>query len=125
MFRAVFPVAAALLTFGIVTRSAAADDGATCRDWRYPEEAFAACSRLISREPNVADHYYYRGFVYYRRDPDRGIADFDQAIRLNPKDFFSYVHRGDAYRLKRDYDRAIADYDKAIEVVGFKAPFRL
>jgi tetratricopeptide (TPR) repeat protein len=113
-------VAAALLTFGIAPLSAAADDRRTCDDWRYPEEAFAACSRLISQEPNVANHYYQRGFAYYRRDPDRAIADFDQVIRLDPKNFFSYVHRGDAYRLKRDYDRAIADFDKAIEVVGFK-----
>jgi tetratricopeptide (TPR) repeat protein len=120
MFRAVLCVAAVLLTLGVAPMSAAADDGATCLDWRNSEEAFAACSRLISHEPNVADHYYSRGFAYYRRDPDRAIADFDQVIRLDPKHFFSYVHRGDAYRLKHDYDRAIADYDKAIEVVGFK-----
>jgi tetratricopeptide (TPR) repeat protein/predicted small secreted protein len=45
---------------------------------------------------------------------DRAIADFTQAIRLDPYSAMAYVERGDAYNAKGDYDRAIADYSRAI-----------
>jgi tetratricopeptide (TPR) repeat protein len=44
---------------------------------------------------------------------DRAIADFDAAIRLGPKDVWSYIHRGEAYRAKGQLNRAIADFDAA------------
>ncbi len=47
---------------------------------------------------------------------DRAIADYDQAIRLSPKDVGAYVGRGTAYATKGETDRAIADYDQAIRL---------
>jgi len=43
-------------------------------------------------------------------------ADFDQAIRLDPKDDAAYRSRGDAWRAKEEYDKAIADYGEAIRL---------
>ena len=44
------------------------------------------------------------------------IADFEQAIKLDPKFAAAYANRGTAYYDKRDYDRAIADFDQAIQL---------
>jgi tetratricopeptide (TPR) repeat protein len=48
-----------------------------------------------------------------RRQGDyaRAIADYDEAIRLDPKNFGAYYRRG-AYANKGELDRAIADSDR-------------
>jgi tetratricopeptide (TPR) repeat protein len=45
---------------------------------------------------------------------DRAIAEFTQAITLDPKSAAAYNNRGLAYHRKRDLDRAIADFTQAI-----------
>jgi tetratricopeptide (TPR) repeat protein len=49
-----------------------------------------------------------------RGEIDRAIADYDKAIRLDPKNVAAYSGRGGAYYDKKEYDHAIADYDRAI-----------
>jgi tetratricopeptide (TPR) repeat protein len=48
---------------------------------------------------------------------DRAIADYTEALRLDPKYTFAYYNRGDAYRYNGDLDRAIADYTEALRLV--------
>jgi tetratricopeptide (TPR) repeat protein len=45
---------------------------------------------------------------------DRALADYDQAILLDPDFPNGYNSRGLAWYAKGDYDRAVADYDRAI-----------
>jgi tetratricopeptide (TPR) repeat protein len=125
MRRTVVRAFAALATFGIATTSVAADDVVTwddivtCSKGELGDEAIAVCSRIISRRPGDVIHFIYRGAAYQRKsDYDRAIADFDQAIRLDPNDAFAtaYNSRGNAYNAKGDYDRAIADFDQAIRL---------
>ena len=47
---------------------------------------------------------------------DRAIADFTQAIRLDPNDTKAYTERGSAYNAKGDNDRAIADFTQALRL---------
>ena len=49
-------------------------------------------------------------------DTDRAIADYTEAIRLDPKFAIAYNNRGLAYRDKGDTDRAIADFTEAIRL---------
>jgi tetratricopeptide (TPR) repeat protein len=49
-----------------------------------------------------------------RKDHDRAIADFTEAVRHNPKYAAAYYNRGFAYLDQKDYDHAIADYDQVI-----------
>ena len=49
-------------------------------------------------------------------DYDKAIADFTEAIRLNPKIAKAYNNRGLAYENKGDYDKAIADCTEAIRL---------
>jgi tetratricopeptide (TPR) repeat protein len=61
--------------------------------------------------------YHNRGQAYFfKGDNDRAIADYNQAVRLNPKDSVAYANRGNAYSNKGNNDHAIADYDQAIRL---------
>jgi len=99
---------------------AAADDADTCVK-QSGDVAIAACSRAIAsgkfRGEELAAIYVSRGVEYKnKRGLDRAIADFDQAIRLDPKNTDAYTVRGMAWEAKGDFDRAIADYDQAIRL---------
>ncbi len=47
---------------------------------------------------------------------NRAIADFTEAIQLEPANVMAMINRGEAYRLKSDYDSAIADFTEAIRL---------
>ncbi len=49
-------------------------------------------------------------------DFDSALANFNQAIRLDPKLAEAYDSRGGIYDGKGDYARAIADYDEALKL---------
>ena len=58
-----------------------------------------------------------RGDVYAQKhDYNRAIADYNEAIRLDPQNARTYAARGLADIMKRDYDRAIADFSEAIRL---------
>src|SRR5580704_17342128 len=99
---------------------AAADDADTCAK-QSGDVVIAACSRAIASGKfsgeELAPFYVSRGVVYKnKRGLDRAIADFDQAIRLDPKNTDAYTLRGMAWQTKGDLDRAIVDYDQTIRI---------
>jgi tetratricopeptide (TPR) repeat protein len=53
---------------------------------------------------------------------DKAIADFTQAIRLDPGSKTAYYERGRAYYSRRDFDKAIADQSQAIRLAPDYAP---
>jgi lipoprotein NlpI len=62
-----------------------------------------------------ADAVRARGLVQMNAGNfDLAIAQFDSAIRMNPKNADAYNSRGNAYASKGDHDRAIASFDSAI-----------
>jgi tetratricopeptide (TPR) repeat protein len=63
----------------------------------------------------TAEEYFQRAFN--RTDGhDLKIADYTEAIRLNPNYSEAYQMRGYTYDDKKEYDRAIADYSQAIRL---------
>ena len=97
-----------------------ADDSDDCADGKG-DAAIAACTRAIAsghwKGGDQAINFYNRGLDYYAKgDYVRAIADFEAAIRVDPKMFDAYDERGNVYYAKRDYDRAIADYSVAIRL---------
>jgi hypothetical protein len=58
-----------------------------------------------------------RGDAYYAKgDYDRAIADYTQAVALDPNYFAAYFQRARSYERAGDFDRAIADYAEAIRL---------
>jgi tetratricopeptide (TPR) repeat protein len=116
----------AALAFGlcammmVCSPAAFADDGDDCADGKG-DAAIAACTRAIasgrSKGSDQAINFYNRGLDYYAKgDHAREIADFEAAIRMDPKMFDAYDDRGNVYYSERDYGRAVADYSVAIKL---------
>ena len=101
----------------VVTGPATADDAARC-DGKAVDVDVAACTRLINSgagKPSV--NYNNRGTAYRKNgDWERAIADYTEAIRLDPKYTHAYNNRGTAYGGKGDMGRAIADLTEAIRL---------
>lgn len=79
----------------------------------------AACTRQIKsgrwQGRNLAITYLNRGNLYKANGAyDQAIADYDEAIRLDPKSVKAYNNRGLAWMMKGAFDRAIADLNQAI-----------
>jgi tetratricopeptide (TPR) repeat protein len=78
--------------------------------------AIAEFTESIKLAPEyIARAYVQRGILYaIDREYDLAIADYSEAIRVDPKRADSYLNRGRAYVAKGDRDYAIADYADAI-----------
>ena len=85
------------------------------------DEQISGCAELIRRDrlrtKDLAGALNSRGIGYYEKgDLDRAISDFTRAIRLNPKDAYTFNNRGQTYYAKDRLGRAIADYNRAIRI---------
>ena len=70
---------------------------------------------MIRLEPPAG--YSLRGQAYRaKKDYDRAIADYSEAIKLEPGSAFRYSDRAGVYAERKDYDRAIADHSEAIKL---------
>jgi tetratricopeptide (TPR) repeat protein len=68
-------------------------------------------------DQELAGAFNHRGFAYYKKkDYDRAIEDYDQAIRLGLTDANCFYRRGLAYFEKNDYKRAIQGFDEALKL---------
>ena len=104
----------------VIAGPAAADDAMRCSR-EAGDVAIAACTRAINsgagRSSIKSINYRNRGNAYHDKgDSDRAIADYTEAIRLDPKHVNAYNGRGNIYRDKGDIDRALAEYAKAIQL---------
>src|SRR5947208_1753877 len=75
--------------------------------------AFAAPQAKAETSPNAdicaaADNSAY--------SPEQRIADYTEAIRLDPKFSQAWRDRGAAFYFKKDYAKAIENYDEAIRL---------
>src|SRR5262249_20858369 len=72
-----------------------------------PGRSIAACTRIIQGRgetaQRLANAHYNRGVAYKDKGAlDRAIADFTEAIRLNPRHVMALGNRGAAYSAKDD-----------------------
>ncbi|NLX11869.1 MAG: tetratricopeptide repeat protein [Chloroflexi bacterium] len=61
--------------------------------------------------------YFFRGNCYaFQEAYDQAVADYDEALRLNPDLAEGYVNRGLTHVRLGRYEQAIADYDRALAI---------
>jgi tetratricopeptide (TPR) repeat protein len=78
-----------------------------------------------SQQQTDAHAHYDRGYARQSQgDLDGAIADYDQAIRLEPTYGDAYFNRGLARYDKGDFDGAIADYDQPSRSSRIRQPRR-
>jgi tetratricopeptide (TPR) repeat protein len=90
----------------------------------------------IEISPQYAVAFFRRGLAYQDKAQwdfdaylnegkyeDLAIRDYDEAIRLNPKNAPAFNNRGNAHVSKRMYDRAIQDFDEALRLTPDNALF--
>jgi tetratricopeptide (TPR) repeat protein len=89
---------------------------------KHKESKIRGCTLLI--EQGIRQNRTYRYRAYYKRgnayreqgDYDLAIADYTNAIKLEPRNAVTYHHRGNAYLERGEFDRAIADFTSAIKI---------
>jgi tetratricopeptide (TPR) repeat protein len=85
-----------------------------------PETSIAGCTAVIQSGQDAATMVLAltnRGAAYRMKNLyDQAIADFTQAIALNPNLAVAYVARAGSYVQKKMYDQAIADCTLAISL---------
>jgi tetratricopeptide (TPR) repeat protein len=102
--------AAALLARGKVRFNQAGLDDAKVKN------AITDFDESIRLKPSSEAHTY-RGFAYKRLgDKEKAIAEFDAAIKLDPKEALAWRVRGATYAAKADYAKQLADYTESIRV---------
>lgn len=88
---------------------------AQCYVWR---DSISLWSEMIRRNPEaetVFFAYSNRGNVFLEQGrDDLALADYNQAIAINPKAAKAYSNRGRIYAQHGQYDKAIEDFSRAI-----------
>jgi tetratricopeptide (TPR) repeat protein len=85
------------------------------------DQTIASCTQLIASGAlsgaDLANAYYDRGIGYQRKgQDDLAIADYTEAVRIDPNNALAYYGRGLSYRHKGQDDLAIADYTQALRI---------
>jgi tetratricopeptide (TPR) repeat protein len=112
----------------IPATAASADAVSDCTQSRDAQARLRACSDVIAGPAYSPDQkalaYRNRGSV--RADAGAGsqaVADFTEAIRLQPGDAGGYAGRGRARLAVQDIDGAIADYSEALRLAPGNASY--
>jgi tetratricopeptide (TPR) repeat protein len=109
-----------------------ADASSRCHaDEATSDDRIAACTAVIAAgaaaPKDLAAAFFARGNAYREKADwdfeaylaegmyeDRAIADYDEALRLDPSHVHALLNRGAVNTRMRRYDRAVADFTSAI-----------
>ena len=61
--------------------------------------------------------YYNRGNAHYcKAEYDRAVADYSEAVRLDPRNAWAFGNRGKAHALRGEHGRAVADFGRVLHL---------
>ncbi len=97
------------------------NDAERCATASDLQERLQDCSAAIESSQlsnaDLAMTFYNRGYAYQSSgNYDAAIADYDQAVRLDPAFSLGFYARAAANYEKNNYGQAIRDYDEAIRL---------
>ena len=79
------------------------------------DEAVTHFTYQLVHHPDDSHAYTARGVVLMsKNEPDKGLADFNKAIELDPKATLPYYHRANLAYERKEYDKALEDYNTVI-----------
>jgi tetratricopeptide (TPR) repeat protein len=112
----------------VCATAAGADVVSDCTQNRHAQARLRACSEVIAGPAYSPDQkaLAYRNRGNARADVGAGaqaVADFTEAIRLQPGDAGGYAGRGRARLAIHDVDGAIADYSEALRLAPATASY--
>ena len=94
----------------------------TCQISSHSQQTIAACTAFLNKNRLAgrikrALAYVHRGHAFLEEKRfDRALSDFEQAIKINPKNPQAYFYRGSAYSQIGKHQQAIKAYDRAIHL---------
>jgi lipoprotein NlpI len=83
----------------------------------HPDEALSLAGMAVARAPHEPAVYLFRGRLYeaLQRHAE-AVADFDAALRLDPKAAEAYQYRGAEHFKLGHIRESLADFDKYLEL---------
>jgi tetratricopeptide (TPR) repeat protein len=122
MRRSIFGGATSLLLFlSAPGQGASPDDDAGCAQHDDLDRRIASCTRVLNDvNKNAHDRavaFSNRGLAWHdKRKRMRALADYSEAVGLNPKLANAYYGRGVVWSKEDEVERALADFTEAIRL---------
>lgn len=87
-------------------------------DW---DQAISLFTKAIQAgdltKDDLSNTLHRRGWVYFnKKQYDRAIQDYNEAIRINPNNAHAFAGRGNAYSKEGRYDLAIRDFEEGMRL---------
>ncbi len=80
-------------------------------------------AKTVKMDLNDPETFIRRGNAYRNQgEPEKGLADFDQAIALSPDRAEAWFGRGQIHRVLKDHEQAIADFTRSISLLPDHVP---
>src|SRR3954470_3045396 len=119
--RVAIRLVSALVLIGGPALSADRKDVDDCRTSSNPDRRLESCTRVANDSGLPAEvrslALQSRGLTRQDKGDVNGAkADFDEAIRIDPRAANAYMYRASLYRNASDHDHAIADLNEAIRI---------
>jgi tetratricopeptide (TPR) repeat protein len=93
-------------------------DAAKAQDWNKAVDSFRKATQIDRKNaPNLFAALQQRAFAYVSQQKfQEALADFNEALQINPKDAGIHERRAYVEMKLNDFDKALADYSEAIKL---------